>query len=497
MADFIPATTQLSRIFLIEGRARADHEPDYQSCAFAGSPDWPQGDVTPIRCPSPDQFRATERIGQTFAPADDVTNSFTSHYPLDVLSTFLTLARRRCQLDIQVNLGDCTDPSQFNSFRKKQVYEEAFITSYGSDDLGAFDDDTEINENIDINAARMYEIVPLNFAARGASVVTNPVVDVVFCSKVVCGDCEDEDDGCEIIYAVTLASPGSPGTASDVIYSTDGGANLASDEITTLDNTEAADAIACLGDYAIVASNDDGGMHYKTKALINAGTAANWTRIATGIVVGGEPRDVWSTGTYAFVGGTAGYVYGTSDITAGLTVLDAGNATTNNLNAIHALNDNFAVAAGHQGDVIYTENRTNWTAATAPAVINLQAVWAINRNVWWVGSASGAVYYTLDQGATWTQVTNFPVTLTNVEDIAFHNSTVGYISGSIAGPAGVILRTYDGGYSWVSLPEGAGNLPAADEYTALAACEYNENYIVSVGLADDAADGVYVTGIGT
>jgi photosystem II stability/assembly factor-like uncharacterized protein len=84
-----------------------------------------------------------------------------------------------------------------------------------------------------------------------------------------------------------------------------------------------------------------------------------------------------------------------------------------------------------------------------------------------------------------------------VEDITFHNGSIGYISGNIAGPTGVILRTYDGGYSWVSMPETAGNLPAADEYTALAACAFNENYIVSVGLADDAADGVYVTGIGT
>lgn len=497
MADFTPATTQLSRIYLIEGRARADHVPAYQSCAFAGSPDWPQGDVTPIRCPSPDQFRAVERIGQTFSPADDVSNSLTGHYPLDVLSTFLTLARRRCQLDFHVNMGDCTDPSDPNAFSKKQVYEQAFITSYGSTDIGSFDEDTPIDENIDITASEMYEIVYLNIATRGASVINNPVVDVVICSKITCGDCGDEDDGCEIVYAVTLATTGSPGTASDVIYSTDGGANLASDEITTLEEDEDADAIACLGVYVIVASNNDGAMHYKTKALINDGTNGNWTRIATGIETGGEPNDVWSTGTYAFVVGDLGYVYGTSDITAGLTVLDAANATTNNLYAVHALNDNFAVAVGATGDVIYTEDRVNWTAATDAGGDDLQCVWIIDKNTWWAGDNQGAVYYTVDKGVTWTMMTNIPITFGDVKDIAFHNSSIGYISGDIDGPVGAIVRTYDGGYSWVALPEGAGNIPAADEYTAIAACEYNENYMIAVGLADDAADGIYITAIGT
>ncbi|GAG23491.1 unnamed protein product, partial [marine sediment metagenome] len=32
MSDFIPATTGLSRVFIIEGRARPDHVPEYFSC---------------------------------------------------------------------------------------------------------------------------------------------------------------------------------------------------------------------------------------------------------------------------------------------------------------------------------------------------------------------------------------------------------------------------------------------------------------------------------
>ena len=94
-------------------------------------------------------------------------------------------------------------------------------------------------------------------------------------------------------------------------------------------------------------------------------------------------------------------------------------------------------------------------------------------------------------------LTNIPITFGDVKDIAFHNSSIGYIAGDIDGPVGAIVRTYDGGQSWVALPEGAGNIPAANEYTAIAACEYNENYMIAVGLADDGADGIYLTAIGT
>jgi hypothetical protein len=42
--SFNPAQTGNSRVFIIEGRARADHRPDYQSSVKAGSPSQGFGD---------------------------------------------------------------------------------------------------------------------------------------------------------------------------------------------------------------------------------------------------------------------------------------------------------------------------------------------------------------------------------------------------------------------------------------------------------------------
>jgi len=156
---------------------------------------------------------------------------------------------------------------------------------------------------------------------------------------------------------------------------------------------------------------------------------------------------------------------------------------------------------GASGTVVRTEDQTTWSTVTAPGAKTLQCVWCKNKRHWWVGASDGTVYYTLDGGDTWTEFTNFPVTLTNVEDIAFGTDSVGYLGGYTSNlalaPEGVMLRTYNGGYSWVSMPEGIGTFPASDEVTAIAACVYDPNFVVGVGMADDAADGFYVIGSAT
>lgn len=493
---FAPATSGASRVFLIDGRARPDHEPDYKSCLVSGPVEQGFGDIERIECPSPDAYGQYDEVGQVQGGIERATHSLSGRYAADVASALLAIARRRCTSDVQVHFGACTDPRLFNTFKKAVIVEDARIISYSTDDLGALgsDDNAAVNESVDISAAEFYEVLPLSYTERGADVVVNPVVDVVICSAVACGDCEDEDAGCDIIYAVTRATPGSPGTAPDLLYSTDSGVTVAADDISTLISTQDADAVACLGDYVLVVSNDEAYLHYKLKSLVNAGTAGSWNQITTGFVGSNYPRDMWSTGGYVFIVGENGYVYGTSDATAGVTVLDAGAATTENLTAVHAISNQFAVAVGENASIVYTENRTNWQAITGPTGVadNFLCVWVKNENQWWIGTDAGEVYYTLDKGTNWTEKA-IPVTATAVYDLAFSTSSVAYMAVVIAGPAGRILRSYDGGYSWVTMPESVGSTPANDRVEAIAGCVHDPNFVVGVGLGDDASDGFYVT----
>jgi len=496
--SFTPARTLYSRIFIIEGGARADHEPDFKSCLRAGTLDQAFGDVERIECPDPDQYGQAVEIGEVQGAVERPTTSLVGRYPADTESDILRLARARCNNDVQIHFGRCTDPKIFNTFTKAIVFEDGRITNYSTEDLGALasDENAKIDETGDLSGKDVYEVLQISYAERAQDVVTNPQSDVVICSTPSCGDCDEEDDGCEHIYSIAGSTGGSPGTAPDLNYSVDKGANWASDDILALGSGDTAEAVACIGDYVVVISQSSDSLVYKLQATVNAGTADGWTQVTTGFVAAGSPTDMWSVGNYAFICGDGGYVYGTSDPTAGVTVLDAGVATTEDLNAIHAVSDQFAVAVGDNGAVVFTTNQNTWAAAgAAPSANNLDAVWIMENDEdnWWVGDAAGGLYYTLDRGETWT-AKGLPVTLTAINDIQFSTKSVGWLAGTASGPAGRILRTYNGGYSWVNTPEGVQSIPAADDYDAIAACPWDVNFIVAVGLADDGADGIIVVG---
>lgn len=494
MADFNPAITAFSRVFLIDGRARPDHKPSFQACLKAGALSWDQGDVEPVECPDPEQYGDFVEKAEVQTGRGRPTLPLTGRYAADLASTLLKLAVKRCNVDIQVHFGKCTDPRLFNQFTKAIIFEKGKLTNYSTEDLGALasDENAKVDESTDVSGREFYEVLPIAWAEKAQDVVVNPLVDVVICSQVACGDCDDEDDGCEKIFAISGSTGGSPGTAPDVVWSSDKGANWYANDIDVLGAASTAPGIACLGDYVVVISDSDDSISYKLKADILNAVADAWTENATGIVAAGSPADIWSVGNYAFIVGDGGYIYGTGDPAVGVTVLDAGVATTENLAAVHALDDEFAVAVGANGAIVFTNDGITWAASPAtPSANNLTAVWVKNEDEWFVSTAT-ALYYTLDQGVTWTQKL-LPVTPTNITDIAMSTDSVMYVS-VVYNAHGRIYRSFDGGYSWINTPEGVATIPLSDQYTAIAACKNDPNFIVGVGLADDGADGILIVG---
>jgi len=494
MSDFLPAVNAFSRVFLIDGGARPDHKPDFQACLKAGALDWSQGDVERVECPDPDRYGEFIEKAEIQGASERPTLPLMGRYAADVASTLLALAQKRCDVDIQVHFGKCTDPRQFNQFTKAIVFEKGRLTNYSTEDLGALssDENAKIDESTDVSGREFYEVLPISYAEKAKDVVVNPLADVVICSQQSCGDCDDEDDGCDKIFAISGSTGGSPGTAPDVVYSGDAGANWAADDVTELGATSTGDSIFCIGDYVVVVSHSDDSIVYKDKATLLAGTAGGWTEVTTGIVGAGSPIDASSVGNYAFIVGDGGYVYGTDDPTAGVTVLDAGVATAQNLAAVSAYSDDFAVAVGAAGAIIFTQDGVSWTASpTAPSANAMTAVLAKNEDEWFASIAT-QLYYTRDQGVTWT-AKNLPVTPTNITDIAMSKDSVLYVS-IVYGGHGRIYRSYDGGYSWINTPEGVATIPASDSFNAIAACTNDANFVVGVGLADDGADGIVVVG---
>ncbi len=104
------------------------------------------------------------------------------------------------------------------------------------------------------------------------------------------------------------------------------------------------------------------------------------------------------------------------------------------------------------------------------------------------------LYYTTDKGETWTTKA-FPGSGSGViRDIVAASDSVLYMAHDTTVPKGRLLRSSNGGYDWVVMPEGSGVLAANDQINAIAACTTNADLLVGVGLGDDAADGFIVLG---
>jgi hypothetical protein len=489
--------TANTRVFLIEGRARPDHSPSYKSCLKMTAYSQALGDTTKIECPDPYNYGKFIEKGSISGATERPATSLVGRYPQDVLSDLLKLARKGCAFDVQLHSGSCTDPSSFNEYDKALILEGAKMSNYSTEDLGALEsgENAKVDETSDISASDAYEVVPLSVTNRTPTLVVNEVVDAVLCDNISCGDCVAESGGCEKVYAVTNGASGSPATVPDLVYTLDGGATWFVYDVTGV--TSPPGSIECLGDYVFITVNVPNEIVYALKSELDGLTVPTFTLITTGFVTGGEPNDSWSSGTYAFIVGDSGYVYGTSDVTTGVTVLDAGVATADHLVCVHGLSSEFAVAGGQNGALIFTVDGASWAfAPSTPVGIGaiIHTVWVKSETEWWVGASNGNVYYTLNQGVTWTIKAFSGSGSGVVESIVFPTKSVGFLSHTTAAGKGKILRSIDGGNSWKLVPEKTGSMPANDKLNALAFCASDANFILGAGLADDASDGFIVVG---
>lgn len=497
--SFNPAQSGQSRVFILEGRARADHKPTYMTTLKAGSPSQSFGDVEKIEIPHPTQYDKFLEAGKIRGAEENVTITLTGRYARDVKSELLRMAKALCPVDVQINFGACKDPTAYNVFDKKIILEDAVLTNWGAEDLGALgsDERAKIDENVDVSAREIYEIVELTLGEKAGSVVTNEVVDITICDSASCGDCDEESSGCDKFFAVSLSAGGSPGTPADVVFSLDEGVSWDAHDIESLGASNNPDGIECLGSYLFVVSEDSESLHYALKSEFDGSTDPDFTEVTTGFVAGGGPRAVDVGSAKAFIVGAGGYIYSTEDPTAGVTVLDAGTIYTDNYNDVSAFSDEFAVAVGDNGRIVKTENGTLWTSVTPSPVgagVHFNAILVLSENTWLIGSAAGVLYYTVNGGTSFTTKA-FPGSGAGViRDIVSATESVLFMAHDTAAPAGRILRSINGGYDWYVLPEGSGVIPANDRVNAIAACPSNADLFAGVGLADDAADGFVVLG---
>lgn len=497
--NYKPLLTPFARVFLIDGRARPDHAPEYYSSMKMGGLSQSFGDVTKVEIPDPAQYGKFVEVDRIRGATERATFNLVGRYAAAIKSRLITLARKTCEFDIQLHIGECSDPSLFNVFTKALIAEDAIITQHSTDDLGALEsgENALVNETADISATEYYEVVPLSFATRAADLVTNHVNDVTIFDSASCGACSTESDGCQKAFAVTDAAGGSPGTSPDILFSPDKGVTWYANDVDTLTSTQDAVAVFGLGEYIVVLSTQAASESYaEIDDFEELTTDPVFTEVTTGFV--GAPVHGCSFGQRAYIVGQQGYVYLMTDPAAGVTVLDAGAATTTTLRHVHAYDEEHAVAVGDGGAVIYTVDGESWTATTTnPVGIGVGLTWVHMRTAteWWVTANNGTVWYTLNSGAKWYQKTLPGTAATDANAVWFSTDSVGYIAAVVASHAR-LYQSFDGGYSWVVLPQGVGTLPLADELLSIAGCNEDPDLIITGGIADNSTDGIILVGSG-
>lgn len=493
-----PLNSAFTRVWLIEGRARPDHVPEFMNALKFGSVEQSFGSVNPIFEPSKDKRGDFKEVGTFRDEKERPSTSLVGHYARIAKSRLLQLALAGCEFDLQMHIGNCEDPGIFEDFEKVFIFEGVQAENYSTDDMGALEpgEQGKVDETEDVSGTRMYEYKPLALAARTPAVVTNQLLDVIICDSVSCGDCEDESDGCQRIMAITGAAGGSPTTPADVVFSLDGGLTFAAHDIDTLAAAEAPSALACVGSFVVVVSNASGSHHVALISEFDGVADPSFTEVTTGYVAGGEPNDIWSLGRFAFIVGDNGYIYSTDVPDTSVTVVDAGVATSSVLRRVHAISEDFAVTVGDDGVVVVIENGLASLLATSPIGIGTDwsAIWVKNENEWFAGTSGGTLYRTLDKGATWTIIVLPGGAVTDITEIQMSSDSIVYVSATRSGK-GEVYVSINGGQSFTRTPRGTGGaMPGNDEITALAACKHDVDFFVGVGLADDAVDGFIVIG---
>jgi hypothetical protein len=498
MADTAVALKRgMTRVFVIENQAGPTHVPYFLDFGVAGAFEQAFGDIKRIEVPSPDQYGQYEVVGEITGAIENAKLPLT--YQTKVAVSYLfELARKRCPYDIQVHAGSCEDPRDFDAGWEIILnLERARSTNFKTEDLGSLTsgDEEKVTEESEASAIRAYYIAPMSFSKRAEADVTSSVIAVNVCDKPSCGECGTATDGCQIVFAVMDPAGSSPGLKPEVVFTSNGYLSDSITAITTFAIGDNPDDAACVGPYYVVVSADSGGYHVALKDAILTVTDV-WQKITSGFVAlkgpqaitSLSPRDTW-------IAGKGGYIYFTDSPLSGVVVQDAGSATTQDLNDIDAYDTNHVVAVGAANAVVFTENGVTWQSRVGPAVgVVLNCVAMRGTEEWWVGTATGKLFYTLNKGLTWTEKLFSGSGAGSVAEIKWASDTVGFMAHN-TGTAARILRTISGGYTWYVAPERASStMPTALSFAALAVCLQEVNVVYAGGLATGGVDGVLVKG---
>lgn len=456
------------------------------------------GDVSPIYVPDPRTQGAYRAVNRS-RTAPDLSEGTLVLYEKHGSIPWQLFAQN-CPFNVYELTGTCKDLSDFNNGWNDYVlvYPSALVTSRDLGDRSAWDSDDAQEDSLSLTfGGKPYPVGALTFANKAASTITLEAKDVVFGTQIRCGDCGVANDGTKFIY-IAVKGAASPATKPAVVYSLDGGATWSSVSIATAANAEDVVAIDIVGDKLVVASKTGGtssasALYVSNLNTVTGAPSSTFTKVTpAAFTTSNTVNDMYVLSTSeVFFAADGGYIYKSADVLSDMSVIDAGSATAQNLSRVHGAGDTI-YASGASGAVVKSSNRgTSWTATTtSPGSGTNQALFVKDNLVAFVGNASGALYYTLDGGETWTAKGFTGLTAVAIQDIYFSTDEVGFIAFTVSGPAARVASTINGGERWVDSSQSTprlGSVTTAATFNRIASpisgeASTDANTVMLVGL---------------
>lgn len=404
--------------------------------------------------------------------------------------------REDCPQVWLVKISDCKRPDDLASWSSLHIVEGLQITDLDMGAMQSFDANEIGLLSATFNFIQSNKVLPIRFAKVADDTVLAEVLDIISSDEISCGSCAPYSGGCSRDYAITRANTGSPGLSSQLVYTEDGWATDTNVDIATLGGKDAS-RLAAVGKYLCVISEADGAHHYIPKDAISA---SGWSRVATGYQVGGAPRAIFAKSpSEVFIGGAGGYIYFSDDITAGVTVRHDGANTTQNFNKAHGSGE-VIVMVGNSNTVMLSINNgqsfsllnTNAGLTGPEAGANLLSVHVVGPYQWYVGTSTGKMWYTANQGKTWTQrALPNQSNLLSVNDIKASPDSNEVMAVAVQTLSlGYVYRSISGGRTWFDNAPGIAGIPALERINNITLCGVNR--IAGGGKKSASTDGIIV-----
>jgi photosystem II stability/assembly factor-like uncharacterized protein len=483
-----------NRVWYVKGGVHPTRSPQYLSLGkFSGDPTKSMGEKTKIGAPDPNSFNRDVQVGSVRGSIDRATFSIATRYTVQK-AVLLELANAGCRVDWFTLSGKCGNPQDFTEGGEKWMYfPDGDLSTHSLENYGAFsnDENNPTNEMVDATSETYYEFLYMRQEQVGAAYTTREIYTV---DVYVGNECENCPDPCDRVLASMAGASATPGTKPSLLYSGDGGVTFSTQDITTMFSNEVvSDGDVLTGDMVLI-SNTSNSIHWTDLEMLYSGSNT-WQEVTSGFVAAKNPNAMFTLDSrHIWIVGNGGYIYFSSNHKVGVSVQDAGVATTQHLQAVHAFDQDNVLVVGNANAVVYSRNGgVTWATATGPAVgLNLGACWMWDRDVWFVGEGSGGsgkLWLTVNAGLSWTEI-SLPVTSNRVYKIVFISEAEGYIIVATGGQS-VVLRTITAGSEWVALPQGKKGTAVANTYLRdLAVCSRYANTAFTAGLAANGTAGI-------